>query len=165
MDLAYDLAGGGGGGSGYAAAYYSGFNTSAILANSVTWADIATILTAVTDAAQVGVARAGSVWTFAEAGVYRASVAACFAAGTAGRNMLLRLRDVAGATTYLASEATANSNQFGIALLTGVFVVTAGKALTLQYVVSAGGSFGTFNAGATDGETNRTAHFAMERVG
>jgi hypothetical protein len=160
-DLAFDLAAGGAGGAGGGlAAYYHGYDTVSVQWSSSIWLGIAAALTTLVDASQERIARAGSVLTVVDAGLYVLDV---LGNGFKNATATLGFRAQVGGVTVAAASMSVNSaSQTGICHLHAPIALGAGAQVTIQYC--AGAAFGVYSGAGLNGEAARTATISLYRV-
>lgn len=150
---------GAGAGAAFPAAHYSGHDETNLAWGSATWAGVATALD-ITDVEQIGITRAGSVWTFAAAGDYVLDLQTT-AFRTVAAQIAFRAR-LAGVTVGgPAMNNTESSSRLTMGRLYKRLSLAAGAAVTLEYCVSS--SFASVAATVLDGETCHTCGIEIFR--
>lgn len=134
------------------AAYHGHFRNGSITASATTWTDLLSLCTpggSFVDDLSDQITRSGSSFTFSTGGRYFARIHVN--AYQSGKMIQLRARR--GATTLLTHQAYFATVGQPPALLSGVFDLSAGDVVTLQYVMSLeGGGAQVFGGGSIEGE-------------
>lgn len=132
--------------------------------SSTTWAGIDAIIDLVDEVTHAEIARSTDSFTFSRAGTYRIDYSMNYATSSGGF-VGLRLRRTSGTPATLLKRVVyqQDSADYNTADLRGIFTVSAGDVLQLQYCRSSG-TGAAFGAVTVDGEAMSLARLTIELV-